>query len=172
MKSLKVPYIKQINENACGAAALEMVYSYYNYKNFSQKDLMIKHQELEPHGSGNFRLSTDNLVLNARQNGFNTILARAIWRSIPEVIALIEFAVDSGVPLIVCQKFTVEQPLIGHFRIVVGIDNDSIYLHDPSIDSGGENLKWPIDKFIDFWKPTGDNVTGGIFIFIKNDHSE
>lgn len=167
MKLLKIPYITQFNTNACGAAVLEMVYGYYDQKSYPQKDLMEKYQELEPHGSGNFRLSTDTLVLDAREKGFNAGWARAAWQSIPDVTALLEFALDSGVPLIVCQKFTDELPLIGHFRVVVGIDHDSVYLHDPSIEVGGENLKWSIEKFVDFWKPTGDNVTGGIFVFIN-----
>ena len=62
MKSLKIPYIPQININACGAAALEMIYKYYGLNDVNQQELMKKYQELEPHGSGNFRLTTDNLI--------------------------------------------------------------------------------------------------------------
>jgi len=166
MKLLEVPYIPQINVNACGAAVLEMIYGYYDQKGFSQKELLEKYQELEPHGSGNFRLSTNNLVVDAREKGYNAGWARAGWHSGPDVVALLRTMVSSKVPLIVCQKFTAEKPLIGHFRIVIGIDEENVYLHDPSPEVGGENLKWPIDKFVDFWQETGQNVTGGIFVFI------
>jgi uncharacterized protein YvpB len=166
MKSIKVPYVHQININACGAAVLEMVYRYYGRDNFSQEELMTKYQELEPHGSGNFRLNTNSLAVDAREQGFNAGIGRAIYQSVPDVIALLKLMLDSGIPLIVCQRFTDEQPLIGHFRIVVGLDEEYVYLHDPSVEIGGENLKWQINKFVDFWQETGNNVTGGIFVFI------
>lgn len=166
MKALKVPYFPQININACGAAVLEMVYKYYGRESFFQQELMKRYQELEPHGSGNFRLSTSNLVNDAREKGFNAGWARANWRSTTDVLALLQWSLNSGVPLIVCQKFTVEQPLIGHFRIVVGLDKENVYLHDPNLEIGGKNLKWPISKFVDFWQETGQNVTGGVFVFI------
>jgi len=167
MKLLQVPYIPQINANACGAAVLEMVYKYYGLDNITQQELMDEYQELEPHGSGNFRLTTDNLVLDARKRGFESEWSRADLESLDEVTALLNFLIDNKAPLIVCQKFTEALPLIGHFRIVVGIDNKTIYLHDPSSEIGGANLTWSVDKFLSFWQPTGANVTGGVFVIIN-----
>jgi len=69
--------------------------------------------------------------------------------------------------VIVCQKFSYEQPLIGHFRIVVGVEDNIVYIHDPCIKDGGAFRELGIDKFVEFWKPTGENVKGGIFIVIK-----
>lgn len=168
MKILKIPYIPQININACGAAVLEMVYKYYGLKDISQQELMDKYQELEPHGSGNFMMTTDNLIQDARARGFNAWWAKANYLSAQDSISLLKLLVEkNGVPVIVCQKFSEQEPLIGHFRIVVGIDDDSVYLYDPYVKLDGSKLQWSVNKFMEFWQPTGQNVTGGIFCFIS-----
>ncbi len=165
---LEVPFIPQINSNACGAAVLEMIYNYYGLKDISQKKLFKKYQELEPHGSGNYRFSTNALLLDARQKGFSSFWGRADYVDIENSIGLLKiFINDLHIPVIVCQKFTEEQPMIGHFRIVLGINNRSIYLHDPNKSIGGAFKKWNIKKFLEFWQPTGNNVTGGVFVVIK-----
>ena len=105
--------------------------------------------------------------MDARSKGFKTGWARANWSNPLDSISLLQLLTDAGIPVIVCQKFTEEQPLIGHFRIVLGVDKEKIYLHDPNPEIGGPNIEWAIEKFIDFWKPTGDNVTGGILIFVS-----
>lgn len=167
-KPLKVPYAAQLNRNACGAAVLEMVYNYYGMKDIFQEKLYEKYQELEPYGSGNYRLSTDNLVLDARNKGFISFWGRADYTNLENAVSLLQtFVKDLRVPVIVCQKFTTEQPLIGHFRVVLMADKDLIYFHDPNPDIGGASQKWPTRKFMEFWQPTGDNVTGGIFVIIK-----
>lgn len=167
MKTLEVPYISQININACGAAVLGMVYQYYGLQNISQQELMDKYQELEPHNSGNFRLSVDNLILDARSKGFNAGWIRANWGDVTESISLLRMLLNAGVPVIVCQTFTNEQALIGHFRIVLGVDKEKIYMHDPSSEIGGANIEWPIEKFLYSWRQTGNNVTGGVLVFIS-----
>ncbi len=170
---LKIPYIKQINPNACGAAALEMVYKFYGLENVSQEELMQKYQELEPHGSGNYRMSTDTLITDAREKGFESTWLRANYTNKQDCLSLLKILVETKkIPVIVCQKFTDEMPLIGHFRIVIGVDNDSIYLHDPNVEIGGEKLKWTLDKFFNFWQPTGQNVTGGILCLITRSEEE
>jgi len=72
----------------------------------------------------------------------------------------------------VCQRFSDKSPLIGHFRIVIGLGNDTIILHDPHPKHGGEAVRWNKERFIDFWKKTGKNVTGGVFVVIKKCNSE
>lgn len=165
---LNVPYIPQINENACGAAVLEMIYRFYGLKSSSQEELFKKYQVLEPHGSGNFRFNTESLVSDALGRGLMSFWARAQYDSPESVIDLLmRLVVGSKIPVIVCHKFTDEQPLIGHFRIVVGIKGDIVYVHDPNIDIGGAFQEWKIQKFLEFWRPTGENVVGGIFVIIK-----
>jgi predicted double-glycine peptidase len=160
---LAVPYIKQINSNACGAAALEMVYKFYGVENLSQDQLMQKYQEFEPHGSGNYRMSSDALVNDARERNFDAVLFRADYTDKQNCLALLNDLVEvRRIPVIVCQKFTNEQHLMGHFRVVIGVSEDSVYLHDPFLDVEGNEAQWTLDQFVEFWQPTGENVTGGI----------
>lgn len=167
-RKLKVPYIPQINENACGAAVLEMIYKHYGLNNISQLEIMNKYQENEPHNSGNLRITSDNIVADALSRGFLSFWARADYRNRKSVINLFKILTQkSQIPTIVCQKFSDNQPQIGHFRIVVGLEDDNFLIHDPNTSFGGANQKWGIDKFLDYWQPTGLNVTGGIFVIIK-----
>lgn len=167
MKKLEVPYISQIDINTCGAAALEMVYQYYGLQEFSQQELMDKYKELESHGSGNFQLTTDTLIFDARSKGFNAGWIRANWVNPTDSVSLLRMIINADIPPIVCQTFTNSQPLIGHFRVVLGIDESKVYLHDPNLEIGGENIEWSLEKFLYFWRQTGNNVTGGILIFIS-----
>ena len=168
MKLLKVPYIAQFNSNACGAAVLQMIYEYYGLQDVSQEILFNTYQELEPRGSGNLRMTTDALVQDSRERGFNSGWSRVNYSSNEDSINLLKILVlKNKIPIIVCQKFTEDHPTIGHFRIVLGIDEGFVYLHDPNNEIGGPKLKWPINKFMDFWQWTGDNVTGGIFCYIS-----
>ena len=36
-----------------------------------------------------------------------------------------------------------------------------------ALEIGGAYQKWEAQKFMEFWQPTGQNVTGGIFVIIK-----
>ncbi|MDD5147429.1 MAG: papain-like cysteine protease family protein [Candidatus Daviesbacteria bacterium] len=167
-RKLKVSYIAQINENACGAAVLEMIYKHYGIKDVSQEDILKRYQELEPHGSGNIRITTDSLVLDARKRGFRSFWGRVDYSNVENSMNLLKtFIEDLHLPIIVCQKFTEDQPLIGHFRIVLGINKNVVYLHDPHREKGGPYRKWKTQQFMEFWQPTGNNVTGGIFIIIS-----
>jgi ABC-type bacteriocin/lantibiotic exporter with double-glycine peptidase domain len=165
---LQVPYAAQIDPNSCGAAVLEMIYRYYRISPVDQNDIFNAYKELEPHGSGNFRMSTDSLVRDARRHGLDAGWERANFRSTQDSIAQLRLWVEERrVPLIVCQKFTDRSPLIGHFRIVLGLDRGDIVLHDPSPEVGGAALRWPEAKFMDYWQPTGENVTGGVYIWSR-----
>ncbi len=76
------------------------------------------------------------------------------------------------IPLIACQKYTDRLPLLGHFRVIIGIENNEVILHDPCPDTGGQNLIWPIKKLREHWKRTGNNVTGGVAIWISKEMVE
>lgn len=164
---INVPFVSQISKNACGAAVLEMVYGYYGLKNISQKAIFDKYKRLEPHGSGNNIISTSNLVSDASGRGFLSFWAKVDYTSKEDSRDLfIRLVMNSKIPIIACQKFTDKEPLIGHFRIVVGVKDNIVYVHDPFLMDGAFQ-EWDIDKFMDYWQPTGQNVTGGVFIVIK-----
>ena len=166
MKNLSVPFVYQYNSNACGAAALEIIYKYFEVSNISQEDIFEKYKKLEPHGSGNYYISTGDLISDARSRDFHAEKYQINYNSI-ENISLLKELLEQEIPIIVCQQYTKEKPLIGHFRVVIGIDNDFVYFHDPSQKIGGENLKQSYQEFFDYWQPTGKNVIGGRFYVIS-----
>lgn len=171
MEILSVPYYRQININACGAACLAMVYQFYGIRNIDQAEIYNEYQELEPHDSGNYRITTDNLINDARKKGLSAGWARANYSNTDDCISLLRLMTNAGVPIIACQQLSKNQPLFGHFRVVTGIDKDSVHFHDPSTEIGGANMSLSIEDFINLWQPTGNNVTGGVFCFMfKSDN--
>ncbi len=165
---LKVPYVAQFNDHACGAAVLQMIYRYYGLKNISQEQIFKEYKDLEPHGSGNFMIATNDLVLDAKKRGFYSYWKRTDYTNLASSMSLLSHLIeDCHIPIIVCQKFTEQQPQLGHFRVVFGIDKNVIHLHDPYRKTIGKNQKWSYQKFMEFWQPTGSNVTGGVYVVIK-----
>ncbi|MGB8275701.1 MAG: papain-like cysteine protease family protein [Alphaproteobacteria bacterium] len=169
MQPLPVSFFEQIKDGACGAAAFEMVFRYYRPSrslNFSQMKLFKKQREREPHGSGSYRITTEELVTVAQNKRFH-----AGWgRVSPDAVILAQqvrhFVETEQVPLIACQRYTDAEYTIGHFRVITGIDDKAIQFHDPCPKTGGESIVWPLNRFIDHWKQTGQNVTGGVAIWI------
>lgn len=170
MKTLKVPYVKQFNENSCGPAALEMVYRFFGLNNVSQEEIFNKYKKQNPESLNNdFYVLTQDLVEDAISQGFkNSYINRINLLDKGEILNNIQDFLKRGIPMIVCQQFTKELPRIGHFRIILGLskNKETIYVHDPHPQFGGDIKKWSTDQFINFWKPTGDNVTGGIYIIV------
>jgi hypothetical protein len=72
------------------------------------------------------------------------------------------------IPLIACQQWHGDRSL-GHFRVIIGIENAEIVFHDPEKQYGGQALHLPLPEFIESWRPTsGGNVTGGVAIWISD----
>ena len=166
MNLTDIPYVAQFRQGACGAAILEMLYGYYGL-HVTQQEIFEKYASLELHGSGKYAISTDNIVEDARSRGFYAYWARANYEDTVKCIGVLRDMVRAQIPTIVCQKFTDEQPLLGHFRLILDVTPTSVVLHDPKQEIGGPRLEWSTEKFMDFWQPTGLNVTGGVYISIS-----
>jgi ABC-type bacteriocin/lantibiotic exporter with double-glycine peptidase domain len=167
MVLLDVPHRKQINATSCGAAALEMVYKFYRPSKlsvFDQAKVYRKAAHLEPHGSGNYQMSSAAIVSAAQGRGLKAGLARF---PNDKTAMLKEFRgqLEAGSPVIVCQQFSKEQPLLGHFRVVVGLDGETLKVHDPHLDHGP--VDWSADDFLAAWQATSLNVTGLVAILIE-----
>src|ERR1700738_2715690 len=120
MAQLGVPYIRQFVDGACGAAVLEMVCRFYGATDIDQKEIFNRLQELEPHNTGNFRISTDELVKQANAKGFPADWFRVKWLDQNAVLAVIDEHCAINVPLIACQRYEPPQPQLGHFRVITG----------------------------------------------------
>lgn len=164
---LNIPYVEQFNDYACGAASLEMVYSYYGLSDIDQKGIFEKYKEVEPTGSEGFRIATGDLVDDARSRNFESDWGIVEYNNVEKSIKVLESLLKQGIPVIVCQQFTKSESQIGHFRVVFGVDKENIYFHDPHPKFGGVSIKWTHNEFVDFWQPTGPNVWGGVYLWIK-----
>ena len=168
MINLSVPYCKQINNSACGAACLEMIYKYYELNNISQEEIFNKYKKTDPHNTKGVNILTKDLVLDAQSRGFLSEIVRADFTDTKNSIALLKQFLIDDIPLIVCLQYSLKLPLLGHFRVVIGIDEKNIYFHDPdNTIENGESLNLSHKEFMKLWQPTGQNVTGGRFVWIK-----
>jgi ABC-type bacteriocin/lantibiotic exporter with double-glycine peptidase domain len=171
MTTLTVPFVEQISNCACGAAALEMVVRYYRpskLTKFSQAKMIRLRSEHEPLGTGNYRITTDNIVSQAHGHGFGADWGRV--SPVQEVLTkqVTHFVDKLRMPLIACQRSNHDY-MLGHFRVIIGAEKTGVIIHDPDEGRGGARQVWTWDKLLDHWKQTGPNVTGGVAIWISND---
>jgi predicted double-glycine peptidase len=168
MPILEVPFYFQINDDACGAAALKMVYKYFRpskLSKFSQEKVFRNLLETDPHHAQKVRITTDDIVATAHRKGFSAKWGRVSTNKQELVEQLRFFIEEQKIPVIACQRSAID-PLLGHFRVIIGINGDEVILHDPDRANGGKAIKWSVENLLDQWKSTGKNVTGGVLIWI------
>ncbi|MDB4984654.1 MAG: hypothetical protein JWM20_833 [Patescibacteria group bacterium] len=169
MNTLNVPFCKQTNGVSCGAACLVMIYEFYGMHSVTQEDILDKYKIQDPHNQG-MRILTSDLVSDARLRGFTSSIIAADITDIKSSMALIKTFIKRGVPIITCQQYSQEKSLSGHFRVVIGIDEKDVIFHDPNdLLENGALQKMTHESFFELWQPTGENVTGGRFVWISNE---
>ena len=165
---LSVPYKSQIGEYACGLACLEMVERYYKSSklhSFNQVKLYRRLKQQNNDLNVNF-CNTDDIVSAARSRKFESDWGRFS----PDIATMASqinwFIVKKEVPLIICHRASPNTNL-GHFKVVIGIDSDNLFLHDP-LAKVGPNIKMKFEEFREQWKPIDRLfVTGGVAIWIS-----
>ncbi|MEM2922408.1 MAG: C39 family peptidase, partial [Candidatus Bathyarchaeia archaeon] len=133
-----VPYINQGNTYWCGPTSLSMVLNYWGY-NITKED--IASQIYDPQN----RLTTiSNMTLYPQALGFDTA-------DFAGSISYIQLYIQKGIPLIVLQKFSLQNSY-GHYRVVVGYnsENKTIITLDPAM---GKDYVLSYDIFVELWKP-------------------
>lgn len=164
MSILSVPFVKQNYNNSCGAAALEMVYKYNGLKDVSQEEIFNKSEKFDL-GNGNYILKEETLVLDAKSRGFFSEIFQASFSDIKDGVEFLTSFIKHKIPLIVCQQWK-KNSGIGHFRVVIGIDENFVYFQDSNIEKGLEYLKWKHKKFFDHWETDGKMVLGNTCIIV------
>ncbi len=167
MKILAVPYFPQIDPTSCGPAAFEMAYKKLRpskLSKFSQKKVYGRLKEIDP-GKPQYRVTTDDLVQLALHRSLSAGWGRVSPQP-AELISQVQFFLEFQIPLIACQRYSDEDHQTGHFRVIIGIDEKEVVFHDPCPKIGGEARRKSIEEFIDLWRPTGQNVTGGVGFWI------
>jgi len=158
MNILPVPFIRQIHIDSCGAAALEMVYKYYGIENISQEEIFNGSKKHDI-GNGRFILKEETLVSDAENRDFCAQILQFTFENIKDMAETLNVSIECKIPLIVCQQ-SEENSVLGHYRIVIGVDKKNIYFQDPNMRKNFKYMKWPHEKFFNHWKPNGKTVLG------------
>jgi len=138
-----VSYQRQEDPYWCGPASLAMVLNYWGL-NATQQE--VAGSVYDP--SRNIT-TMDSMATYPMEIGFQT-------QTSTSNITYIRTWISQGVPVIVLQRYSESNPY-GHYRVIVGYDDDDSYLitYDP-INGGNYNITYGL--FAELWKP-GPNST-------------
>jgi len=134
----KVPFEKWLERNYCGPACLAMVLNYWDEKrSFSQRKIAD-----ETYDSASQATYNSELVLYPRTQGYESF---SFQGSLP----ILKEVVGKDIPVIVLTK-PVSQIAKGHYRVVVGFDEDEdlVIFHDPYF---GGRMAMTAEDFLKVW---------------------
>jgi tetratricopeptide (TPR) repeat protein len=134
-----VPFEKWLKMNYCGPACLAMVLnSWDETRSFSQRKIAD-----EIFDSGSHATYNSELVLFPRTKGFESYSFQGNLRILKELVG-------KDIPVIVLTK-TIKQLAKGHYRVVIGFDddNDQIIFHDPFF---GGRMAMTTKGFMKVWE--------------------
>jgi len=134
-----VPFEKWLKKNYCGPACLAMVLnSWDETRSFSQRKIAD-----EIFDSGSQATYNSELVLFPQTKGFESFSFQGTLQILKELVA-------KDVPVIVLTK-TIKQVGKGHYRVVIGFDDDEnqIIFHDP-LFGGRRAMK--VKSFMKVWE--------------------
>ncbi len=134
-----VRYVEQADPYWCGPASLSMVLGYWGCE-MNQSEIAA--HVYDPESKLTFIL---NMTMFPRELGFQS---EAIT---PANIERLKVYISEGIPLIVLQKFSYDNPY-GHFRVVTGYDEEERMMttYDPLL---GINYTLSYKAFSDMWQP-------------------
>ncbi len=116
-----VPFEKWLERNYCGPACLAMVLNYWDEtRSFSQRKITDEIYDSQSQATYN-----SEMVLYPRTKGFESY-------SFQGNLQILKDVVGKDIPVIVLTK-TIRQIAKGHYRVVIGFDDDQdqIIFHDP-----------------------------------------
>jgi len=134
----EVPYFNQNDPYWCGPASMSMVLGYWG-NSISQEDVAA---EIYDPGARITRMA--DMVSYPLTFGFKS-------QDFTGSIHDLKTWIDNGVPVIVLQRFSLEDPY-GHYRVAVGYNDSSAMMvtFDPK---KGMNFTITYSEFVQLWKP-------------------
>ena len=160
-KLLDVPDVRQPSDYSSGPTSLQAVLSYYGMD--INVDELINMTNSTPENGTN----PENLAEAARKMGFNAEIKQNM------TMKDLQGYLNQGTPVIVdvqawknnttnVQSWT-DEVEYGHYMVVIGIDNENVYLEDPAVlGSKGyiSNLEF-VERWHDLYQnsSTGENIT-------------
>jgi tetratricopeptide (TPR) repeat protein len=134
-----VPFEKWLARNYCGPACLAMVLNYWDEtRSFSQRKITEEIYDFASQATFN-----SELVLYPRTKGFESY-------SFQGDLQILKDVVRKDIPVIVLTK-TIKQLAKGHYRVVIGFDDDEnqIIFHDPFF---GDRNAMTSEDFMKVWE--------------------
>jgi hypothetical protein len=160
---LDLPYERQgLSTGMCGAAALCMVYRSF--------DVICSQDEVWPtiaasSPSGSPRARTYLLCADALRRGF-----AAVTLQVRQALDLLRAALEHEVRVIVHHRQSLNSRW-GHYSVLVGMDEDSVALHDPA---AGPARWFDQAEWLKLWRPgwANNEVRGNLAVFIDRREAE
>jgi tetratricopeptide (TPR) repeat protein len=153
-----VPFEKWLARNYCGPACLTMVLNYWDEKrSFSQGKISE-----EIYDSENQATYNSELVLYPRTLGFESYSFQGDLRTLKDVVG-------KDIPVVVLTK-TIKQISKGHYRVVIGFDDDEdqIIFHDPYF---GDREAMTAKNFMKVWElGKGRNQSRWMMAVVPREH--
>jgi tetratricopeptide (TPR) repeat protein len=134
-----VPFEKWLKINYCGPACLAMVLnSWDKTRPFSQRKIAD-----EIYDSGSRATYNSELVLYPRAKGFESYSFQGTLQTLKDLVG-------KDIPVIVLTR-TIKQLAKGHYRVVIGFDDDKgqIIFHDPLF---GGRMAMKVKSFMKVWQ--------------------
>ncbi len=165
---LNVPHIHQSGPTHCGVACLEMVYKYFGITNVGQEDVWVSKRSPRQNSQDYFML-TSSMVQDLIDRGLSVISGQ-ITLDNKLCLGSIKRLISCGTPIIACKQWP-GNPILGHFIVIIGVENNDVIYLDPEQTS--TPLRVSIEDFVDQWKSTNPldpnrEVVGGQFIIMGN----
>lgn len=156
---IQVPLKRQELKFSCGASALRSVLHYFGI-NKTEEEIRQK-AKTDENGT-----TTQNIIKVAKQFGLKT---KAQYNMKEQEL---KDWIDKKIPVIICfqawgYKKYYKNKESGHYAVVIGYDEENIYLQDPSIEDARGYLPW--DEFIERWHDI-DRDRYGIAIWKEGSH--
>ena len=162
--TLNVPHIQQSQESSCGAAALSMVYKYLGLNDQNEDIIWDRLKEPRPSRRGEYFLRTVPMAKDSQNYGLSYFMGKAVLDAQLSLLQPLKEFLSLSIPIIVCQRISSENTL-GHFRVVIGVEKNNIYINDPLLSKGKTTKN--IDEFLSLWKnANNEEVVGGEFLAV------
>ncbi|MBX4199252.1 C39 family peptidase [Candidatus Parcubacteria bacterium] len=162
--NLSVPHMKQTKESSCGAAALAMLYKHLGIPDQTEEVIWERLKTPRPNIPGDEFITTMSMAQDGQQFDLSYFKAQASLASSETAMQPVVEFLSQGIPVVVCQKVS-KDDIRGHFRILTGVEGESILLNDP--DATEATTKMDLDTFMSLWSDANNGeVIGGEFFAI------
>lgn len=164
-----IPFERQAEQRTCGAAALVMAYRSLAASRRARgveeaveaTQAGVWERVSRPDQVGGRNAATHLMVKDALQRGFSAVALQA-----SDPLRLLLSCRENGVLAILNHRLSPDSPA-GHFTVLVGMDDEGVVVHDPSL---GPSRRIPFGPLLELWQPRlpGAEIAGNVLIAIAD----